>query len=113
MNERNAGSFSADSGLVVYEAYVSLPQLVERSLDIVDPQGDVMQTGPALPEKFRDRRIRRRRLQQLQRRGARCEKLRAYALGRDIFRRLHLEAQAVAKECQGRFQIGDSDTDVV
>ena len=73
--------------------------------DVVDAQRDVVQPGPALLDVLRDRRIGRRRLEQLERRLADRDEMRAHALRRDLLGRLDLEAERVAIERERRGEV--------
>ena len=77
----------------------------ERRANVVDAQRDVMQPRPALGEIPRDRRIGRRRLEQLEARLADRHEMRAHALRRHLFGRLDLEAERVAIERERRRQV--------
>ena len=114
MDERDERAFGARPRLLVDQPDAARLQLRERRRDVVDAQRDVMQAGPALLEVLRDRRIRRRRLEQLERRlrrrGMKCARTRCDATSS---RRLDLEPERVAIERQRRVEIADGDADVI
>ena len=88
-------------------------ELRERRVDVVDAQRDVMQARAALVDVLRDRRVGRRRLEQLELRLADRHEVRAHALRRDLFRRFDLEPERVAIERERRGEIRDRDADVI
>ena len=66
--------------------------------DVVDAQRDVVNARAALLDVSGDRRISGRRFEQLERRLADRDEMRAHALRRDFLRRLDLEAERIAIE---------------
>ena len=86
----------------------------QRRVDVVDAQRDVVQAGPALPHELRDRRLRRRGLEQLERRQPvelylvrphRCD---ATSSGAST-----CSPRASRKKCERRLQPLHRDADVV
>ena len=113
VDERHGGALGAGPGFFVDEADVALPQFGQRRTNVVDPQRDVMQSRTARLEKFRNRRIRRGRLQQLERRRPRGHELRADALRGHVFSRPDVQPQRIAKERQRRLQVLHRDADMI
>ena len=66
MNERDQRAFGARPRLLIDQPHAARLQLRQRRGDVVDPQRDVVQPGPALLDVFRDRRIRRGGLEQFE-----------------------------------------------
>jgi hypothetical protein len=65
MNATSAPS-APGAGLLVDQPDAAPAQMRQRRVDVVDAQGHVVHAGPALLEIFRDRRIRRGRLEHLE-----------------------------------------------
>ena len=74
----------AGARLLVDQADAGRRQAAQRSLDIGDAIGDVVQPGPTPVEEFLDGRIRAARLQQLDTRCARADKCDVYLLRLDV-----------------------------
>ena len=96
VNERDERSFGARPGLFVDEAHALRFQMIERGTNVLDAKSDVVQAGPALVDVFRDRRIGRRGLEQLERRLTRRNEVRAHTLRRDVFGHLDVQAERIA-----------------
>ena len=84
-----------------------------RAGDVVDFQCHMMQPGAAPGQEFRNRRVIGGCLEQLQRRIAQRDEVRAHALRLNVFRGIYLEAQCVAVERQRVVQIGYGNPDVI
>ena len=113
VDERDQRAFGAGPRLLVDEPRAARLQLRERGMDVVDAQRDVMEPGAALADVLRDRRVGRRRLEQLELRFPDGHEVRADALRRHFFRRLDLEAERVAIERQRGRQVLHRDPDVI
>jgi hypothetical protein len=68
MNERYERAFGSLSWLFVNESNTASSQMSERGANVIDAQGDVVQSRPAPIEKPGDGRFWRGGLEQLQRR---------------------------------------------
>jgi hypothetical protein len=104
---------STGSRCLVDQLHAALAQLGKRRVEVLHAQGDVVQAGPAPVNEPRDRRLGRRRLEQLESRLPHRDEHRAHALGWHVVRRRHLEAQRIAIERQRFVQAADSDADVI
>lgn len=113
MDEGDQGSVCARSGGLVDETDAARSELRERRRDVVHAQRNVMQARTAAGHILRDRRVRCRRLEQLEGRLPRRDEVRTHALGLDVFRRLDLEPEGVAVERERFADVGDGDADMV
>ena len=113
MDERHARAVSTGSRYLVDQLHASLAQLGKRRIEVLDPQGDVVQPRSVPVDEPRDRRLGRRGLEQLERRLPHRDEHRAHALRWHVVRRRHLEAQRVAIERQRLVQAADRDADVI
>ena len=94
VHERDAGAVRAGPRRLVHEPNAARLQLGERGRQIVDGQRDVMQPFAAPLDRSRDRRVRRRRLEQLDRRLAHRYEHGADPLGGNVGRLGDLQARA-------------------
>jgi hypothetical protein len=85
----------------------------QRRVDVFHPQSDVVQAGAALVEILRDRRIRRRRFQHLERRVAGVQERRSHLLRRNLLGDLDVQAEHVPEERKRRLQIAHGDPDMI
>src|SRR5262249_12362572 len=88
-------------------------ELVERRLNVLHTQGDVMQPGASFLEMPRDRRIGRRRFEKFQLRFANGNEGCPYTLRNDVLGLLDFETQRVAVKGERGGQIPHGDPDVV
>ena len=112
MNATSAPS-APGRGSRIDQLHAARRELRERGADVVDAERDVVQPGAAPGEEFRDRRIGRGRLQQLETGRTHRDKVRPHPLARHLFRGLHLEPERVAIEAQRRVEIRHRDADVI
>ena len=113
MDERDRRAFRAWPRLFVDHPDAARPELGDRRVDVVDPQRDVVEAGTALVDVPRDRRLRRRRLEQLELRLPDRDEMRAHLLARHLLGGFDLEAERVTVERQRGGQIFHGDADVV
>ena len=113
VDERDQRAFRARPRRLVDQPHALRLQLRQRRRDVVDAQRDVVDAGPALLDVLRDRRIGRRRFEQLERRLADRNEVRAHPLRRHLLGRLDLEPERVAIERQRRVEVLDRNADVI
>src|ERR1044071_7184732 len=70
MNEGDAFAFSTEAGNVIDEFDAGRTAALQRGIEVIDGETDMMKTGTALGDEFADRRRGVARLQQLDERFA-------------------------------------------
>ena len=113
MDERDRRAFRAWPRMFVDQPDAARSEMVDCGADVVDPQRDVVEAGTALVDIPRDRRLRRRRLEQLELRLPNRDEMRANLLARHLLGGFDLEAERVTVERQRGGQIFHGDADVV
>ena len=113
MDERDQRVLRPGPRLGVDQADAARLELLERGANVLDPQRDVVEARTALLDVFRDRRVRRRRLEQFERRAADGNVARADALRDNLLRRPDLETERVAVERQRLLDVLHRDADVI
>ena len=88
-------------------------ELGQRGVNVVDAKRDVMKAGAALLDELRDRRLRRRRHEQLETRLSDRHEVRPHLLARHLLGRFDLEPERVAIEPERGFEILHRDADVI
>ncbi len=113
MDERHQRVFRAWPRLLIHQPHTFRLELRQRRLDVVDAKRDVVDAGAASLHISRDRRIRGRCLEQLQRRLSQRDEVSANTLRRHFFRRFDIQTQCVAIERQRLVEVGDGNADVI
>jgi len=103
-------SLRAHAWSLVDQSDTSLATAGERVVQIGDGEADVMNAGPAPLEKFRDRRVARKRLEQLDELRAGSETCNASTIG--IVERVFLEAEQVTIEVKHLVDRAHGDSNV-
>ena len=112
MNATSAPS-APGRGSIVDEAGAAGLELGQRGVNVVDAQRDVMKARAALLDELRDRRLRRRRHEQLETRLSDRHEARLHLLARHLLGRFDLEPERVAIEPERGFEILHRDADVI
>src|SRR4051812_42215751 len=113
MDEGDERAFRTRTRLLVNQPDTARLDLRQRSVNVVDPQRDVVQARPSLVDVLRDRRIGGGRLEELEARRPEWHEMRPDALRRDLLRRIDLEAQSVAIEGERGVEVADGNADVI
>ena len=114
VDERDERAMRAGPRGLVDQANAPGFQAVERFLDVVHAKREMVEPRPSLFEELRNRRVRSRRLQELERRLACADEMRPHPLRHDVFGRVHREkTQRVAVERKRRLDVRDGDADMV
>ena len=113
MNEGDQRTIGARPRLLIDESHAARLQLFEHGTDVTDAQRDVVDTGPSLLDVFRDGRVARRRLEQLDGRFAHGNEMRADPLRRDILGDLHVETEGIPEKGERLIDVLNRDTDMV
>ena len=113
VNEGDQRTSGARPRLLIDESYAARLQAIEHGAEVAHAQRDVVNTGPALLDVFRDGRVARRRLEQLDGRFADGNEMRADPLRRDLLGDLHVETERVPEEGERLIDVLNSDTDMI
>ena len=113
MDEGHETAARAGPRALVHEPDAARAETGQGRREVVDPQGDVMDAGPAAFYRSGDRRALRGRLQELQRGLAHGHEPRADLLGRHLFDLADLQPQRVPVEGQRLVEAADRDSDVI
>lgn len=112
MNEGNLRSVGAGTRVLVDEPETGLSQSVDFSLEIVDLQADMVNTGAPLLNEFRDWAVRRRRFQKLNLCLTDVKRGQPDFLIADLFNFIGFPPQNQGENASGRAQVFDRDADV-
>jgi hypothetical protein len=106
-------TFGARPRLLIDESHAARLQLIEHGTEVAHAQRDVVNTGPALLDVFRDSRVAGRRLEQLDGRFAHGNEMRADPLRRNLLGELHVETERVPEKGERLIDVLNRDTDMV
>ena len=114
MNERHQRAFAPGPRRLVDQPDALRLSCAERRVDVVDAQRDVVDARARASRCIcAIARVRRRRLEQFERRLAHRDEVRAHPLRGDFLGRLDLEAERVAIERERRVEVLHGDADVI
>ena len=112
MNATSAPSAPGRGSLSMRVAPRAL-ELGQRGVDIVNPKRDVVEARAALFDELRDRRLGRRRDEQLETRVPDRDEARPHLLARHVLGRLDLQPERVAIEPERGVQVLHRDANVI
>lgn len=110
MKERDPLALHADSRNLVYQPDTGFPAPLQRCVEIVHREADMMDPGSTAGDEFPDRRVLSVRLEQLEQRLARLERADPRAVGIRYFGLVHSEDLPVERHRLG--DRGESDANV-
>ena len=113
MDECDQRALGPRSGLLIDEPHAAGSQLLQGSADVIHPERDVMKPGTALLDIPGDHRVGVRWLEQLERRLAGGNEVRAHALAGHFLGHLDVQAQRIAIEGERFVEVLHRDADVV